>query len=131
MAKDGPVGADGKKLKPCCACPETKRPRDACIVEKVRGIAIIIITIHTILILLELILFITILFITILIITILIITFLSITLPQHYHHHHHHHHQRHHQNHHQNHWNLDQGEENCGDLIEAHKACMRGLGFKI
>jgi len=57
VAKDGPVGADGKKLKPCCACPETKRPRDACIVEK--------------------------------------------------------------------------GEENCGDLIEAHKACMRGLGFKI
>ena len=32
---DGPVGPDGKKLKPCCACPETKRPRDACIMEKV------------------------------------------------------------------------------------------------
>jgi cytochrome c oxidase assembly protein subunit 17 len=55
--KDGPVGPDGKKLKPCCACPETKRPRDECIMEK--------------------------------------------------------------------------GEENCGDLIEAHKACMRALGFKI
>ena len=24
-----------------------------------------------------------------------------------------------------------QGEEVCGDLIEAHKACMRALGFKI
>lgn len=23
-----PVGPDGKKLKPCCACPETKRARD-------------------------------------------------------------------------------------------------------
>lgn len=55
--KDGPVGPDGKKLKPCCACPETKRPRDECIMEK--------------------------------------------------------------------------GEENCGELIEAHKACMRALGFKI
>lgn len=22
-----------KKLKPCCACPETKRARDTCIVE--------------------------------------------------------------------------------------------------
>ena len=32
---DGPIGPDGKKLKPCCACPETKRPRDACIMEKV------------------------------------------------------------------------------------------------
>lgn len=53
----GPVGPDGKKLKPCCACPETKVPRDACIMEK--------------------------------------------------------------------------GEENCGDLIEAHKVCMRNLGFKI
>ena len=46
-----------KKLKPCCACPETKKPRDECIMEK--------------------------------------------------------------------------GEENCGDLIEAHKKCMRDLGFKI
>ena len=44
-------------LKPCCACPETKQPRDACIIEK--------------------------------------------------------------------------GEENCQDLIEAHKKCMRDLGFKI
>lgn len=46
-----------KKLKPCCACPETKKARDACIVEK--------------------------------------------------------------------------GEENCKDLIEAHKECMRKMGFKI
>jgi len=56
-ASDFPVGPDGKKLKPCCACPETKQVRDACIMEK--------------------------------------------------------------------------GEENCGHLIEAHKACMRFLGFKI
>ena len=46
-----------KKLKPCCACPETRKPRDACIVEK--------------------------------------------------------------------------GEANCTELIEAHKQCMRDLGFKI
>ncbi|XP_060785576.1 cytochrome c oxidase copper chaperone [Neoarius graeffei] len=46
-----------KPLKPCCACPETKKARDACIVEK--------------------------------------------------------------------------GEESCTHLIEAHKACMRALGFKI
>ncbi|XP_076262390.1 cytochrome c oxidase copper chaperone COX17 [Rhynchophorus ferrugineus] len=46
-----------KKLKPCCACPETKKVRDQCIIER--------------------------------------------------------------------------GEENCGDLIEAHKKCMRDLGFNI
>ncbi|XP_015595724.1 cytochrome c oxidase copper chaperone [Cephus cinctus] len=46
-----------KKLKPCCACPETKKVRDACIIEK--------------------------------------------------------------------------GEEHCGDLIEAHKVCMRKMGFNI
>ncbi|XP_059824442.1 cytochrome c oxidase copper chaperone [Hypanus sabinus] len=46
-----------KPLKPCCACPETKKVRDACIIEK--------------------------------------------------------------------------GEENCKDLIEAHKECMRALGFKV
>ncbi|XP_069641948.1 cytochrome c oxidase copper chaperone isoform X2 [Haliaeetus albicilla] len=46
-----------KPLKPCCACPETKKARDACIIEK--------------------------------------------------------------------------GEENCRHLIEAHKECMRALGFKI
>ncbi|XP_015265541.1 PREDICTED: cytochrome c oxidase copper chaperone [Gekko japonicus] len=44
-------------LKPCCACPETKQARDACVIEK--------------------------------------------------------------------------GEEHCGALIEAHKECMRALGFKI
>ncbi|XP_014678885.1 PREDICTED: cytochrome c oxidase copper chaperone-like [Priapulus caudatus] len=46
-----------KKLKPCCACPETKKIRDECIIQN--------------------------------------------------------------------------GEENCQHLIEAHKACMRSLGFKI
>uniref|UniRef100_A0A914BWX6 Cytochrome c oxidase copper chaperone n=1 Tax=Acrobeloides nanus TaxID=290746 RepID=A0A914BWX6_9BILA len=46
-----------KKLKPCCACPETKRARDECIVLN--------------------------------------------------------------------------GEENCGELIEAHKKCMRAHGFEI
>ncbi|KAM4048641.1 LOW QUALITY PROTEIN: cytochrome c oxidase copper chaperone [Anomaloglossus baeobatrachus] len=45
-----------KPLKPCCACPETKKVRDACIIEK--------------------------------------------------------------------------GEEHSG-LIEAHKECMRALGFKV
>nr|XP_018901542.1 PREDICTED: cytochrome c oxidase copper chaperone [Bemisia tabaci] len=45
------------KLKPCCACPETKRARDSCIIEN--------------------------------------------------------------------------GEENCRELIEAHKACMRKMGFNI
>lgn len=56
--EEKPAPAEGeKKLKPCCACPETKKPRDECIMEK--------------------------------------------------------------------------GEENCGDLIEAHKKCMRDLGFKI
>ena len=56
---DKPTEGEGekKKLKPCCACPETKKPRDECIMEK--------------------------------------------------------------------------GEEHCGDLIEAHKQCMRNLGFKI
>ncbi|KAK9299582.1 hypothetical protein QLX08_007398 [Tetragonisca angustula] len=46
-----------KPLKPCCACPETKKARDDCIILK--------------------------------------------------------------------------GEENCRDLIEAHKTCMRSLGFNI
>lgn len=45
------------KCKACCACPETKRARDACIIEK--------------------------------------------------------------------------GEENCTELIEAHKKCMRDMGFNI
>lgn len=34
---DYPVGPDGKKLKPCCVCPETKKVRDECIMDKVRG----------------------------------------------------------------------------------------------
>ena len=33
-----PVDANGKKLKPCCACPETKKVRDECIMEKVKNI---------------------------------------------------------------------------------------------
>ena len=71
---DYPVDKDGNKLKPCCACPETKRPRDECIMEKVR------------------------------------LTWCKMTLIFHA---------------------FPKGEENCGDLIEAHKACMRALGFKI
>lgn len=56
---EAPAAASGEKpkLKPCCACPETKRARDACIIEN--------------------------------------------------------------------------GEENCGPLIEEHKACMRKMGFNI
>lgn len=34
IAAPVPVNADGKKLKPCCACPETKKARDQCIIEK-------------------------------------------------------------------------------------------------
>lgn len=26
---------------------------------------------------------------------------------------------------------MEKGEENCGDLIEAHKKCMRDMGFNI
>ncbi|XP_014472146.1 PREDICTED: cytochrome c oxidase copper chaperone [Dinoponera quadriceps] len=54
---EGKPEEEKKKLKPCCACPETKNARDTCIIEK--------------------------------------------------------------------------GEENCGDLIEAHKICMRSMGFNI
>ncbi|CAG7816384.1 unnamed protein product [Allacma fusca] len=50
-------GEKKPKCKACCACPETKRVRDQCIVEK--------------------------------------------------------------------------GEENCQDLIEAHRKCMRDMGFNI
>ncbi|KAK9505155.1 hypothetical protein O3M35_009271 [Rhynocoris fuscipes] len=46
-----------KKLKPCCACPETKKARDECIIQN--------------------------------------------------------------------------GEENCQSYIEAHKECMRKMGFKV
>ncbi|KAK6315173.1 hypothetical protein J4Q44_G00147020 [Coregonus suidteri] len=28
-------GTEKKPLKPCCACPETKKVRDVCIIEKV------------------------------------------------------------------------------------------------
>ena len=34
MSAGGREGEGGKKLKPCCACPETKQARDECIVEK-------------------------------------------------------------------------------------------------
>ena len=54
---EGDGKKEEKKLKPCCACPETKKVRDECVIEK--------------------------------------------------------------------------GEENCKSLIEAHKECMRKLGFKI
>jgi len=59
MPEDKPAepGKEEKKLKPCCACPETKKVRDQCIVEN--------------------------------------------------------------------------GEENCGDLIKAHKECMKKMGFNI
>ncbi|XP_037919950.1 cytochrome c oxidase copper chaperone [Hermetia illucens] len=49
--------AEKPKCKACCACPETKKARDQCILEK--------------------------------------------------------------------------GEPNCGDLIEAHKKCMRDQGFNV
>uniref|UniRef100_K7F1S4 Cytochrome c oxidase copper chaperone n=4 Tax=Cryptodira TaxID=8464 RepID=K7F1S4_PELSI len=26
---------------------------------------------------------------------------------------------------------IEKGEEHCGPLIEAHKECMRALGFKV
>ena len=53
----GQKSGEEKKLKPCCACPETKRARDTCIVEN--------------------------------------------------------------------------GEEHCRELIEAHKACLKRHGFNI
>ena len=56
--KDGkPVDANGKPLRPCCVCLDTKGKRDECIINR--------------------------------------------------------------------------GEENCKDFIEAHKQCMRDLGFNI
>lgn len=62
LAQDGAPntpegGQDKPKCKPCCACPETRKARDLCLVER--------------------------------------------------------------------------GEENCQDLIEAHKECMRKLGFRV
>uniref|UniRef100_A0A2M4AX27 Cytochrome c oxidase copper chaperone n=1 Tax=Anopheles triannulatus TaxID=58253 RepID=A0A2M4AX27_9DIPT len=61
VAATGPLEDSSTKAKPkckaCCACPETKRARDACIMEH--------------------------------------------------------------------------GEENCGELIEQHKQCMRDMGFNI
>lgn len=57
MPEEKKSDSEEKKLKPCCACPETKKPRDECIIEH--------------------------------------------------------------------------GEANCQHLIDAHKECMRKLGFKI
>ncbi|XP_075677131.1 cytochrome c oxidase copper chaperone COX17 [Dermatophagoides pteronyssinus] len=51
------TGEPAKPLKPCCACPETRKKRDECIIEK--------------------------------------------------------------------------GEANCTEYIEAHKECLRKLGFNI
>jgi len=31
---DGPIGTDGKPMRMCCACPDTKKPRDQCVMEK-------------------------------------------------------------------------------------------------
>lgn len=28
-----PVTAEGKPLKPCCACPETRKKRDECVLQ--------------------------------------------------------------------------------------------------
>ncbi|XP_037731454.1 cytochrome c oxidase copper chaperone-like [Drosophila subpulchrella] len=56
-SSSGTASGEKPKCKACCACPETKRARDACIVEN--------------------------------------------------------------------------GEENCSALIEAHKKCMRDAGFNI
>ena len=88
--KDGPVGPDGKKLKPCCACPETKRPRDECIMEKVSIMSDDLNGPNRSERLLS-----------------LVQRALKIINV------------------------CQKGEENCGELIEAHKACMRALGFKI
>ena len=74
-----PVSAadDKKKLKPCCACPETKQPRDAWYDlngEDVKPLSDLFSLVYSI---------------------------------------------------------VERGEENCKELIEAHKACMRALGFNI
>ncbi|XP_076372573.1 cytochrome c oxidase copper chaperone COX17 [Tachypleus tridentatus] len=57
MPEEKKVDEKKQKMKPCCACPETKKVRDECIVQN--------------------------------------------------------------------------GEENCRDLIEAHKECMRKMGFNV
>ncbi|PNJ63881.1 cytochrome c oxidase copper chaperone isoform X2 [Pongo abelii] len=87
-----PESQEKKPLKPCCACPETKKARDAWF----RGLVSVDLsrslvpgndgdggerqasTTHS---------------------------FLQII--------------------------IEKGEEHCGHLIEAHKECMRALGFKI
>jgi cytochrome c oxidase assembly protein subunit 17 len=56
-ANDDSAAQPEKKCKPCCACPETKKARDQCIVEN--------------------------------------------------------------------------GEENCKELIQAHKECMKKMGFDV
>uniref|UniRef100_A0A2K5C7R1 Cytochrome c oxidase copper chaperone COX17 n=1 Tax=Aotus nancymaae TaxID=37293 RepID=A0A2K5C7R1_AOTNA len=87
-----PESQEKKPLKPCCACPETKKARDAwfrgrlCVDlshslvpgnDEERGERLVS----------------------------TILSFLQII--------------------------IEKGEEHCGHLIEAHKECMRALGFKI
>uniref|UniRef100_A0A2K6CNP1 Cytochrome c oxidase copper chaperone COX17 n=1 Tax=Macaca nemestrina TaxID=9545 RepID=A0A2K6CNP1_MACNE len=76
-----PEPQEKKPLKPCCACPETKKARDAGGLvpgsDEERGEPLASTT-HS---------------------------FLQII--------------------------IEKGEEHCGHLIEAHKECMRALGFKI
>lgn len=74
-------GDEPKKLKPCCACPETKKARDTWyyLLNKFLEFAMIL----------------------------KLINFYNINSI------------------------IEKGEENCKDLIEAHKECMRKLGFII
>ncbi|KAF3827528.1 hypothetical protein GH733_003014 [Mirounga leonina] len=86
-----------KPLKPCCACPETKKARDAWSLSSSDPCSTSLpITIMRAYLLLMCLMF-----------TLLdnkYIMFYSI---------------------------IEKGEEQCGHLIEAHKECMRALGFKI
>ena len=74
-----------KKLKPCCACPETKQPRDAWYDLNGKDVDVLANRVMSVLL-------------------------FSLPLL---------------------HSIIEKGEENCQELIEAHKACMRALGFKI
>lgn len=74
-----------KPLKPCCACPETKKVRDAWWGAGQRnwnGLLVLSENVYS------------------------SIMFVSTSI-------------------------IEKGEENCRDLIEAHKDCMRALGFKV
>lgn len=70
-----------KKLKPCCACPETKQPRDAWYELNRKDVK-----------------------------PFNLFSLLFVCLVGSI---------------------IEKGEENCQELIEAHKSCMRALGFKI